>query len=216
LPLFIAKGKKRYTFQKKQVLLSLLKPADMRKIYTRKGDQGKTSLSGGVRVLKDSPKIECNGTIDEANSTIGLLRAKLGQDHQWQNNLHKIQMDLMEIMRHIARPDYTVSLDASQDLINGATFHENWMHELEMQMESPSNNFLLPGGNEISALCHVIRTQVRKSERRLTTVTHMEPIEEFITSYLNRLSDLFFIMARAEISNSNIDEEIWRSFRKKK
>ena len=188
----------------------------MRKIYTRKGDRGQTSLSGGVRVSKDSAKIECNGTIDEANSSVGLLRVKLGENHEWQANLHQIQKDLMEIMGFIARADYTIEKTPSDSVKNGANFQEAWMNELEMSMQNPSNNFLLPGGNEISALCHVARTQIRRAERRLITVTKNEPIEEYISSYINRLSDLFFILSRSEMDRNGINEEVWRSFRTKK
>ncbi|RXQ96804.1 cob(I)yrinic acid a,c-diamide adenosyltransferase [Ancylomarina salipaludis] len=186
----------------------------MEKIYTRRGDSGETSLSGGIRVAKDSPKIECNGNIDEANSTIGLLRVKLGENHPWQMNLYQIQKDLMQVMGHIARADYSVPYDASEELINGSQFQEEWMNQLELQMKNPSVNFLLPGGNEISALCHVVRTQVRRSERRLATVIREEPIEDYISAYMNRLSDLFFILSRAEMNKNNVDEEVWRSFRR--
>jgi ATP:cob(I)alamin adenosyltransferase len=96
----------------------------MRKIYTRKGDYGETSLSGGYRVPKDSAKIECKGEIVEANSTIGLLKVKLGEGHEWQPNLHRIQKDLMEIMRHIARKDYSVPLETSEELSRRADFQE--------------------------------------------------------------------------------------------
>ena len=188
----------------------------MRKIYTRRGDKGETSLSGGVRVSKDSPKIECNGSIDEANSQIGLLRVKLGENHEWQANLHQIQKDLMEIMGFIARGDYSVERVPSESVLNGALTMENQMQDMESKMKNPSDSFLLPGGNEISALCHIIRTLIRKSERRLISVTKEEPIENFIGSYLNRLSDLFFIMARSEMDKNKINEEIWKSFRKKK
>lgn len=186
----------------------------MEKIYTRRGDSGETGLSGGIRVAKDSPKIECNGNIDEANSTIGLLRVKLGKEHPWQKNLHQIQKDLMQVMGHIARPDYRVAYKTTEELINGSQFQEEWMNELELQMKSPSVNFLLPGGNEISALCHVVRTQIRRAERRLSTVIREEAIEEYITAYINRLSDLFFILSRAEMDKNNVDEEVWRSFRR--
>ncbi|MDM8161324.1 cob(I)yrinic acid a,c-diamide adenosyltransferase [Labilibaculum sp. K2S] len=187
----------------------------MRKIYTRKGDRGQTGLSGGIRVSKDSVKIECNGSIDEANSTIGLLRVKLGSGHEWQAQLHQIQKDLMEIMGFIARADYSIEINPSEEVKFGANSQEAWMNELEMKIKSPSDFFLLPGGNEVSALCHIARTQIRRAERRLVSVINEEPIEECITSYINRLSDLFFILSRSEMDRNNVNEEIWRSFRKK-
>ena len=74
------------------------------KIYTKKGDSGTTGLFGGSRVSKDDVRVECLGALDEVNSTIGLLRVKLTEDHVWQPNLHKIQKDMMDMMSHLARP----------------------------------------------------------------------------------------------------------------
>lgn len=191
------------------------------KIYTRKGDTGKTGVFGGKREFKDSARIECNGTLDEANSTIGLLRAKLGNNHEWQPNLHKIQKDLMDMMSHLARPSDSKKENPNPKPKDGADFCEQWMDEMEANISSPSDYFLLPGGNEISALCHVCRTQIRRGERRLVTLMHEDPksVEEYVVAYINRLSDLFFTMARAEMDKAGVAEEKWQLFlykRKKK
>ncbi len=191
------------------------------KIYTRKGDTGKTGVFGGKREFKDSARIECNGALDEANSTIGLLRAKLGNDHEWQPNLHKIQKDLMDMMSHLARPSDSKKENPNPRPKDGADFCEQWMDEMEDNISSPSDYFLLPGGNEISALCHVCRTQIRRGERRLVTLMHEDPesVEEYVIAYVNRLSDLFFTMARAEMDKTGVAEEKWQLFlykRKKK
>ncbi|WP_438425726.1 cob(I)yrinic acid a,c-diamide adenosyltransferase [Aquimarina macrocephali] len=191
------------------------------KIYTRKGDTGKTGVFGGKREFKDSARIECNGALDEANSTIGLLRAKLSNDHEWQPNLHKIQKDLMDMMSHLARPSDSKKENPNPRPKDGADFCEQWMDEMEANISSPSDYFLLPGGNEISALCHVCRTQIRRGERRLVTLMHEdpEPVEEYVVAYINRLSDLFFTMARAEMDKAGVAEEKWQLFlykRKKK
>ncbi|WP_108866732.1 cob(I)yrinic acid a,c-diamide adenosyltransferase [Aquimarina aquimarini] len=191
------------------------------KIYTRKGDTGKTGVFGGKREYKDSARIECNGALDEANSTIGLLRAKLGNDHEWQQNLHKIQKDLMDMMSHLARPSDSKKENPNPRPIDGADFCEQWMDDMEANISSPSDYFLLPGGNEISALCHVCRTQIRRGERRLVTLMHEDPesVEEYVIAYVNRLSDLFFTMARAEMDKAGVAEEKWQLFlykRKKK
>jgi ATP:cob(I)alamin adenosyltransferase len=95
------------------------------------------------------------------------------------------------------------------------------MDEMEANISSPSDYFLLPGGNEISALCHVCRTQIRRGERRLVTLMHEDPesVEEYVIAYVNRLSDLFFTMARAEMDKTGVAEEKWQLFlykRKKK
>lgn len=191
------------------------------KIYTRKGDTGKTGVFGGKRTYKNSARIECIGTLDEVNSTIGLLRAKLGETHKWQTNLHRIQKDMMDMMSHLARPSDSKKENTNPKPIDGAEFCEKWLDELEDNISSPSDYFILPGGNEISALCHVCRTQIRRGERTLVTLWQEDPdsVEDYVMAYINRLSDLFFTMSRAEMDKKGVAEEKWQLFlykRKKK
>ena len=182
------------------------------KIYTKKGDKGTTGLFGGSRVAKDDVRIECIGTLDEANSTIGVLRVKLGNDHEWQPNLHKIQKDLMDMMSHLARPSDAKKENKNPMPVDGAAFCEEWIDALEGAMTSPSDYFLLPGGNEVSALCHVARTQMRRGERRLVSLIKTDEVHEAIPAYINRLSDLFFTLARAEMDKAGVAEEKWQLF----
>jgi cob(I)alamin adenosyltransferase len=182
------------------------------KIYTKKGDKGTTGLFGGKRVDKDDIRVECIGTLDEVNSTIGLLRTKLGNEHPWQANLHKIQKDMMDMMSHLARPSDTKKVNTNPMPEDGAAFCEAWIDELEGAMTSPSDYFLLPGGNEISALCHVVRTQMRRGERTLVTLIKEDVVNEAIPAYINRLSDLFFTLARAEMDKAGVAEEKWQLF----
>jgi cob(I)alamin adenosyltransferase len=182
------------------------------KIYTKKGDTGTTGLFGGKRVYKDDIRVECVGTFDEANSTIGLLRVKLGNEHPWQTNLHKIQKDIMDMMSHLARPSDTKKVNTNPIPVDGAAFCEAWIDELETAMTSPSDYFILPGGNEISALCHVARTQMRRGERTLVTLMKSDEVNEAISAYINRLSDLFFTLARAEMDKAGVAEEKWQLF----
>jgi len=182
------------------------------KIYTKKGDKGTTGLFGGKRVDKDDVRIECIGTLDEVNSTIGLLRTKLGNEHAWQANLHKIQKDMMDMMSHLARPSDTKKINTNPMPEDGAAFCEAWIDALEGAMTSPSDYFLLPGGNEISALCHVVRTQMRRGERTLVTLMKTDEVNEVIPAYINRLSDLFFTLARAEMDKAGVAEEKWQLF----
>ncbi|PHS05754.1 MAG: ATP:cob(I)alamin adenosyltransferase [Kordia sp.] len=191
------------------------------KIYTRKGDKGTTGVFGGKREFKNSPRIECIGTLDEVNSTIGLMRSKLGNDHEWQPNLHRIQKDMMNMMSHLARPSDSKKENPNPKPEDGAEFCEVWMDQLEDSISSPSDYFLLPGGNEISALCHVCRTQTRRGERQLVTLMQEDPecVHDYIMCYVNRLSDLFFTMARVEMDKHGVAEEKWNLFlykRKKK
>ncbi|SFW35088.1 cob(I)yrinic acid a,c-diamide adenosyltransferase [Chitinophaga sancti] len=182
------------------------------KIYTKKGDRGTTALFGGSRVDKDDVRVESYGTLDEVNSTIGLLRAKLGPEHEWQARLHKIQKDMMDMMSHLARPSDCKKENPNPKPEDGAAFCEEWIDELEAAMTAKSDYFLLPGGNEISALCHVVRTQLRRGERRLVSLMKVDTVEDYIPAYVNRLSDLFFILARAEMDKAGVAEEKWQLF----
>ena len=182
------------------------------KIYTKKGDKGTTGLFGGKRVSKDDVRVECIGTLDEVNSTIGFLRVKLGQTHEWQPNLHKIQKDMMDMMSHLARPSDTKKINTNPMPVNGPEFCEHWIDELEGAMTHPSDYFILPGGNEVSALCHMIRTQMRRGERRLVSLIRTDEVDETIPSYINRLSDLFFPLSRAEMDKAGVAEEKWQLF----
>jgi cob(I)alamin adenosyltransferase len=182
------------------------------KIYTKKGDTGTTGLYGGSRVPKDDIRIECLGAFDEVNSTIGLLRVKLGATHEWQPQLHRIQKDLMDMMSHLARPSDAKKINSNPMPEDGAAFCETWIDELEAAMTSPSDYFLLPGGNELSALCHVVRTQMRRGERRLVSLMRTDTVHAAIPAYVNRLSDLFFTMSRAEMDKAGVAEEKWQLF----
>ena len=182
------------------------------KIYTKKGDTGTTGLFGGSRVAKDDVRVECIGTLDEVNSSIGLLRVRLGTEHAWQPKLHKIQKDMMDMMSHLARPSDAKKVNSNPMPEDGAAFCEAWIDELEAAMASPSEYFLLPGGNEISALCHLVRTQMRRGERRLTTLMRADTVHPAIPAYINRLSDLFFTLARAEMDKAGVAEEKWKLF----
>jgi ATP:cob(I)alamin adenosyltransferase len=182
------------------------------KIYTKSGDAGTTGLFGGQRVRKDDVRVECMGELDEANSTLGLLRVKLDAHHPWQPRLHRIQKDLMDMMSHLARPSTVAKTNSNPMPADGAQFCEEWIDELEGQMTSPSDYFLLPGGNEISALCHVVRTQMRRGERRLVSLMAVDAVDPVMPTYINRLSDLFFTLARAEMDKAGVAEEKWQLF----
>jgi cob(I)alamin adenosyltransferase len=182
------------------------------KIYTKKGDTGTTGLFGGSRVPKDDVRVECFGTLDEANSTLGLLRVKLGAEHAWQPKLHKIQKDLMDMMSHLARPSDAKKINPNPMPTDGAQFCEEWIDELEGAMQTASDYFLLPGGNEVSALCHVVRTQMRRGERRLVSLMAVDAVDPAIPAYINRLSDLFFTLSRAEMDQAGVAEEKWQLF----
>ncbi|MFP4165681.1 MAG: cob(I)yrinic acid a,c-diamide adenosyltransferase [Opitutales bacterium] len=183
------------------------------RIYTRTGDKGMTGVAGGGRVDKDDPRMAAMGDLDEANATLGYLRAKLPVDHDWQPGLHRIQKEWMDAMGHLAKPS---DVDKPRHVPlpeESAKWAEEWMDAIEASLESATEYFLLPGGNEVSALCHMIRTQIRRAERSLVTLYKHDPGPQCILEYVNRLSDLFFKLARQEMARSSIEEDRWQLFR---
>jgi cob(I)alamin adenosyltransferase len=189
----------------------------MRRIYTKTGDKGTTAIAGGSRVEKDDIRIETNGTIDELNSIIGIVRSMLPTDHQWQPLLYDIQIELMNMMESIATP-----AEKREE-----TIHTEWdeltqrcekMMDYIMPTLQDNNYFILPGGTSVSSYLQWARTIARRAERRLWTLHKSDSIPEEILTFFNRVSDLFFILAKQELQTSNLSEERWRTFtcRKKK
>ncbi len=183
-------------------------------VYTKIGDKGKTGIHGGERVDKDDIRIEVNGTADELNSIIGIVRAKLGKEHQWQPFLHRIQKEMMTVMSLIATPSAKIGR-------NPNTFDESLIMDCEQMIDEmhekigKSRDFLLPGGNEVASYLHLARTVARRCERRLWTLNKQDAVLESILQFFNRLSDLFFVMARYEVFVNDGDEEVWKDFRYK-
>jgi cob(I)alamin adenosyltransferase len=162
------------------------------KVITRTGDAGQTSLVGGARVSKASPRVEAYGDVDELNSLLGLARAR-STDVQIDALLGRIQNDLFTLGADLASPaeievpriseDYVTALEADSEELLG---------EL-----APLKEFILPGGSEAGALLHLARTVARRAERRAVALAEHEAVNAAAVVYLNRLSDLLFIMARA-------------------
>jgi len=180
------------------------------KIYTRKGDDGSTSL-GGVRrrVPKDSPRVIANGTVDELNSQIGLALAAglverlAGELTRIQNELFDLGSDLAFVQEDkVARPvpgleeRHVRMLEALIDELNAVV--------------GPLTNFLLPGGTVGAAQLHVARTVCRRAERETLTLKRAEPIGPWVLPYLNRLSDALFVMARFENHERGVAEPLWQ------
>lgn len=181
------------------------------RIYTRGGDKGRTGIHGGERVEKDDIRIEANGTLDEVNAQIGIVRALLPSEHGWQDVLGKIQRELMVVMSHVATPSairHNNPNSLSEDLVS---FCERQIDVLMAQMED-NGFFILPGGTLISAHLQLARTIVRRAERRLWTLNRQDPVEENVLQFTNRLSDLLFTMARYEMFRQDHIEERWQSF----
>lgn len=188
----------------------------MKRIYTRTGDKGTTGIHGGERVEKDDVRIEANGTVDELNAVIGIVRSLLPQEHEWQSLLYAVQRELMVVMSHVATPS-AIRDKNPNELSAGplADRCEQQMDVLTAQLED-NGYFLLPGGTAVSAQLQFARTVARRAERRLWTLNREDPVPADILRLMNRLSDLFFVMARREMQQQQWPEERWKAFGYKK
>lgn len=181
------------------------------KIYTKGGDRGTTGIHGGERVPKDDIRIEANGTLDELNATIGVVRAYLQPDDPLQEILFRIQKEMMVVMSHVATPAAIRERNPNALADDLVSFCENTIDNLTAQM-SASSYFILPGGTVVSAHLHMARTLARRAERRLWTLHKQDEVTEKILIFINRLSDLFFTMARFEMQRHGTTEERWKHF----
>ncbi len=178
------------------------------KIYTKTGDKGGTSLLGGRRVSKDDIRIEAYGTVDELNSSIGLLLSKLNEV-EIITELHSIQNLLFTIGSNLANdPESPLKIDQIEETHIAAL--EERMDEWTAKLP-PLKNFILPGGSEKNALTHVCRTLCRRAERRAVTLSKAENIDPLLIKYINRLSDYFFVLARYFSLVDRTDEIKWKS-----
>ncbi len=183
----------------------------MRKIYTRTGDNGTTGIFGGERLEKDDVRIEANGTIDELNTVIGIVRSLLPEQDEWQGWLYEIQMELMACMSHVATPSIKRDENPNVLRIDMVILFEERMDVLNAAMDD-NDYFILPGGTQISAQLHQARVMARRAERRLCTLHKQDPVPQALLAFLNRLSDLFFVMARYEMYRQHWTEEKWKAF----
>jgi cob(I)alamin adenosyltransferase len=188
------------------------------KIYTRTGDKGKTGLIGGTRVPKSDGRISTYGQIDELNANVGLaisiLKKKAVQKIFTDiiEMLSSIQNDLFILGSDLADPDYPPSPQSktprvTQQMISGI---ERSIDKFETELQ-PISFFILPGGTCESSILHVCRSVARRAEVSLVAVITTQSINEKIIAYLNRLSDLFFVLARVCNKRQNFNDVAWRS-----
>lgn len=181
------------------------------KIYTRSGDRGKTGIHGGQRVEKDNIRIEANGCLDELNSMLGVVRSYLPADHEYDKILFTIQSDMMVIMSQVATPSGIRDQNPNQlnnDIVSECeSLIDTYIPKLE-----DNGFFVLPGGNHISSHLQLSRAIARRCERRLWTLNKEDRVPAQILQYINRLSDLLFVMARYEMQTQGRFEEKWRHF----
>lgn len=168
------------------------------KIYTRTGDGGETSLFGGGRVSKDHPRVEAYGTVDELSSLLGVAIAE-GLTGACSARLALVQRDLFAIGASLAtlRDDGRKSPEVPALPVDRIPDMEGWMDEAEALLP-PLKRFILPGGTKAAAALHVARAVCRRAERATVELSKHGDVDEDIIRYLNRLSDLLFVLARAE------------------
>lgn len=186
------------------------------RVYTRTGDRGETGLAGGKRVPKDSPRIEAYGTIDELNSIVGLARV-FNEERLDKHDAHRF-LDL------VLRKVQDELFDLGSELATPADFHRPGMFRMgERQVEKieqlidecqkdlePLKSFVLPGGGKIGAYLHQCRTVCRRAEREILRLSRVEEIGEWPLKYVNRLSDLFFVLSRWISKQTGEDEYLWQ------
>jgi len=178
------------------------------KIYTRTGDDGTTGLGDGTRVAKDSARVAAYGTVDEANSTIGLLLASNLPDDV-RDLLTTVQHQLFDLGGELCIPGHAAISDDDVAALEG---------ELDRHNEPlpPLKDFILPGGGEAAARCHLARTIVRRAEREAVTLSRHEAVRPEAIRYLNRLSDLLFVLARVLARADGHGEVLWKHERRRR
>jgi len=179
------------------------------RIYTKSGDKGETGLGDGSRVAKDNPRVAAYGAVDELNAVLGLLVASCPSLPE-ADLLRSIQNDLFDVGADLClpqpadeppgaklrvRPEQAARLEAAIDRLNAGL--------------SPLTSFVLPGGRPAAAWCHLARTVCRRAERDVVTLARAEPINPEVVVYLNRLSDLLFVLARV-YNNQGKDDVLWQ------
>lgn len=179
------------------------------KIYTRTGDAGTTGLGDGTRVPKDSVQIEAFGAVDELNSSIGVLLAVPALPEAVTHCLTEIQHELFDLGSELCVPGYVVITAAHVTRLE--TVLDGFNDPLP-----PLKEFILPGGGPAAAACHVARTIARRAERRVWTMARQVSVNPEGLHYLNRLSDLLFVLARVLARHERGAEVLWRSERIRK
>ena len=179
------------------------------KIYTKTGDTGETGLYGGTRVPKDAMRVEACGTVDELNACIGLVRSQI-RDEEINAILHRIQNELFDIGADLATLDAHPKAASLRIPPTLTPELESEIDRFEAQLP-PLKNFILPGGSTDGAAMHLARTVCRRAERCVVTLAKAEPVNPEILIYLNRLSDLLFVIARTVNHRLGESEPLWES-----
>ena len=185
------------------------------KVYTRTGDKGFTKLVGGKKVAKDAARIEAYGTIDELNSVIGLARVfnddlkdRLPAAQRLDEIFRRLQNELFDLGSELATPSdfsYEGMFKVGEDEVKAL---EKLIDELQKDL-APLNSFILPGGGKVGGFLHQARTVCRRAEREVLRLSREEEISPFPLKYVNRLSDLLFVLSRWVSKNLGEPEYLW-------
>jgi cob(I)alamin adenosyltransferase len=179
------------------------------KIYTRTGDDGTTGLGDGSRVAKDSLRVTAYGTVDELNCTIGMVLAIEGVNGAVRETLTQVQHELFDLGGELCIPGMAMIDDADIDRLESVLDGFN-------EPLPPLKDFILPGGGMAAATCHLARTVCRRAERDVIALSHVEEIRPQASRYLNRLSDLLFVLCRVLARASGHGEVLWQHERRRK
>ena len=173
------------------------------KIYTKTGDKGSTGLGDGTRVAKDSLRVVAMGDVDELNSVIGLLLTE-PVSSKIRDCLTRVQHDLFDMGGEICMPGYAMIK------MERVTALENILDEWNDTLP-PLKEFILPGGSRAASYCHLSRTVCRRAERTMTTLNSHEKITETSLQYINRLSDLLFVLCRILNKEAGVPDVLWQN-----
>ena len=177
------------------------------KIYTKSGDKGKTSLGDGERIFKDTPRIEAIGEVDEANAFIGM--ALYASQGEIRSLLQTIQNDLFDLGADLCIKDKESEMTKLKVNKEQVTFLETMIDHYNQSLPNLTS-FILPGGTELATTLHLARTVVRRAERRIISLSQQDKINPEIIRYINRLSDLLFVLARfANHQNNRASDILW-------
>jgi cob(I)alamin adenosyltransferase len=182
------------------------------KVYTRGGDAGETSLFGGERIRKDALRVESYGAVDELNATLGVARAEI-EAEDLQAILKELQNGLFDLGGELATPDVEERAKKGKEIpridASDVARLERWIDSLDEELE-PLRSFVLPGGHRGAARLHLARTVARRAERRVVALSEREPVADAVLAYLNRISDLLFVLARVANRRAGVAESIWK------
>ena len=187
----------------------------MGKIYTKKGDAGTTNIHGGEVVPKDCARIEANGTLDELNALLGVVRAFNGNSHNPDKSLEdflcRVQSAFMPMMSIVATPQQRRDANPRKFDATLVGECERIVDTLQRKLED-RKNFVHPGGTMVASLLQLSRTVARRAERRLWSLHREDPVPAEMMAFMNRLSDALFVLARYENQKNDFPEEKWEEF----